>query len=254
MINVDRTKWLLSQPGAAPRMRLYCFSYAGGSAASYYPWQAKLAPAIEVCAIQLPGRGARFTEPPLRSLAVLVEVLAHVIDGDDGLPFAFFGHSLGGLVAFELARYCQRRGRAMPERLFVSGSTAPRSRALSRRLHELNDADLIAALRQYNGAPAEVLDEPELMALMLPTVRADFAMAADYEYRAGERLAIPLSVYGGDRDPHVRYEDLGRWQDETNEPITMHCFPGDHFFIQSAHEAVLAQLQIELAQLVEEAA
>lgn len=254
MINIDRNNWLVTQPGPARRMRLYCFSYAGGSAASYYAWQGRLDPAIEVCAIELPGRGARLSESPLRSLAVLIEVLAHVIDGDDGLPFAFFGHSLGGLLAFELARYCQRRGCAMPERLFVSGSAAPQCRAPSRRLHELNDVDLIAALRHYNGAPSAVLDNPELMELMLPTVRADFALAADYEYRAGELLAIPISVYGGDGDPHVRYEDLAHWQDETCEPITMRCFPGDHFFIQSAREAVLVQLGIELANTTTETA
>jgi len=253
-MHIDRNNWLVSQPGPARRMRLYCFSYAGGSAASYYAWQGQLDPAIEVCAIQLPGRGARLCEPPLRSLAVLVDMLAHVIEDGDGLPFAFFGHSLGGLLAFELARDCQRRGRAMPERLFVSGSAAPQCRALSRRLHELNDVELIAALRQYNGAPAAVLDNPELMELMLPTVRADFALSADYVYRAGERLAIPISVYGGDRDPHVRFEELAHWQDETGEPVKMQCFPGDHFFIQSAREAVLAQLGIELAELMAETA
>lgn len=253
-MNLDRSRWLVRQPGAQRRMRLFCFSYAGGSAASYYAWQAKLGPAIEVCAIQLPGRGARLDELPLRSLALLVEMLAQVIAGEDELPFAFFGHSLGGLLAFELARHCQRRGRAMPERLFVSGCAAPRRRGPSRRLHELGDADLIAALRQYNGAPAAVLDEPELMALMLPTVRADFALAADYAYRGGEPLALPISVYGGEHDPHVRFEDLALWQDETNEAIGLHRFPGDHFFIQSATDAVLAHLRAQLTPMCEVAA
>lgn len=253
-MNIERNRWLVRQPGAPGRMRLFCFSYAGGSAASYYPWHAKLAPAIEVCAIQLPGRGARLSEPPQRSLALLVETLAQVIDLRDDMPFAFFGHSLGGLLAFELARYCQRRGDPVPERLFVSGSVAPHRRPPSRRLHELDDTDLIAALRQYNGAPAAALDEPELMALMLPAVRADFALAADYEYGGGAPLTIPVSVYGGDRDPHVDFEDLSRWQDDTTEPIRLHRFVGDHFFIQSARDEVLAQLRGELMQIIEEAA
>ncbi|MDQ1831846.1 thioesterase II family protein [Massilia scottii] len=253
-MNIERNRWLVRQPGAQRRMRLFCLSYAGGSAASYYPWQAALDPAIEVCAIQLPGRGARLDEPPMRSLALVVETLAQVIDLGDELPFAFFGHSLGGLLAFELARYCQRRAGPVPERLFVSGSVAPRRRLLSRRLHELGDADLIAALRQYNGAPAAALDQPELMALMLPTVRADFALAADYEYRSGPPLALPVSVYGGDRDPHVAFDDLSDWQDETTETIRLHRFAGDHFFIQSARDAVLAQMQAELMQMIEEAA
>lgn len=251
---IERNRWLVRQPGKQRRMRLFCFSFAGGSAASYYAWQAALDPAIEVCAIQLPGRGARLGEPPMRSLALMVETLEQVIDLGDEVPFAFFGHSLGGLIAFELARYCQRRGGPVPERLFVSGSVAPSQRRLSRRLHELGDAELIAALRHYNGAPAAVLDEPELMALMLPTVRADFALAADHEYRAGAPLALPVSVYGGDRDPHVDFEDLSIWQDETSEPISLHCFVGDHFFIQSARDAVLAQMQAELLPMIEEAA
>lgn len=235
-------------------MRLFCFSYAGGSAASYYSWQAALDPAIEVCAIALPGRGARLGEPPVRSLALLVETLARIIGRERDLPFAFFGHSLGALVAFEVARHCQRNGAPMPERLFLSGSAAPPNRPLSRRLHELDDASLIAALRQYNGAPAAVLDEPELMALMLPTVRADFALAADYAYQREPALAVPLSVYGGEHDQHVCFDGLKQWRHETTGPTSLHCFPGDHFFIQSARQAVLAQLKSELTAMLKIAA
>lgn len=252
-MNIDRNRWLIRHPGTRRSMRLFCFSYAGGSAASYYPWQAALDPAIEVCAIQLPGRGARMAEPPVRSLALLVETLSLVIASMDDLPFAFFGHSLGGLLAFELARDCRRRGGAMPERLFVSGSVAPRCRSLSRRLHEMDDAGLIAALREFNGAPAAMFDEPELMALMLPAVRADFALAANYEYFSGPALDLPVSVYGGTRDPYVRFEELVRWQDETSATIDLHCFAGDHFFIQTAREAVLAQLRADLSPILEEA-
>ncbi|MES2740498.1 MAG: alpha/beta fold hydrolase [Pseudomonadota bacterium] len=248
-MDLERERWLVRQPGAGRRLRLFCFSYAGGSAASYYAWQAGLGPHIEVCAIELPGRAARLGEPPRRGLTALVDTLARVIEVGDGLPFAFFGHSLGALLAFELARHCQRRGGAQPSRLFVSGSVAPRRRSAG-RLHELNDADLIAVLRQYNGAPAAVLDEPELMALMLPTVRADFALAADYHYRAGTPLTVPISVYGGDSDPHVNVDELSHWQEETSQPVLLRRFAGDHFFIQSARQAVLAQLRYELGPLV----
>lgn len=253
-MTVERSKWLVRQPGPARRMRLFCFPYAGGSAASFFSWQAALDPDIEVCALQLPGRGARLGEPPERCIDALVAPLARVIAMDDRLPFAFFGHSLGGLIAFELARYCQRHGMVMPQRLIVSGSVAPRRRMLSRRLHELDDAALIAALREFNGVPAAVLDEPELMELMLPTVRADFALAANYQYRSGHRLALPLSVYGGFHDPHVRVDELACWQDEATEPIALHHFAGDHFFIQGARERVLAQLKADLFSVVEQAA
>lgn len=253
-LNIDCNGWLVRQLVHAPRMRLFCFSYAGGSAANYYSWQAGLDPSIEICAVQLPGRGARFGEPPLRSLEQAVQALSQVIAGLDDLPFAFFGHSLGGLLAFELARYCQRHGRVMPERLIVSGTVAPRGRRLARNLHELSDADLIAALRQYNGVPTAVLDEPELMALMLPTVRADFAMVAGYSYHSEARMDLPICVFGGDRDPHVPFQDLALWQEETNDTIGLYAFAGDHFFIQSARDAVLARLREELMPMIATAA
>lgn len=250
IMQMNPRTWLQRQEGGARSLRLFCFSHAGGSAAGYRSWQADLDPAIEVCAVQLPGRGARLGEPALRSLPLLVRMLAQIIASQDDMPFAFFGHSLGGLLAFEVARYCQSKGMAMPEQLFVSGSAAPRCRLLSRRLHELNDSDLIAALRTYQGAPAAALDNAELMAMMLPTIRADFALAADYEYRIAAPLDIPITVLGGAHDPHVPFKHLHGWQAETTEPVRLHCFEGDHFFIQSARESLLACLDQELRQLL----
>lgn len=239
--------WLLRQPDARRSFRLYCFSYAGGSASSYLPWQAALDPAIEVCAVQLPGRGPRLAESPMRSLALLIDTLAQIIPHQDDLPFAFFGHSLGGLVAFELARHCQRHHLAMPEHLFVSASNAPQCRPPGRRLHELDDAGLIAALKDYNGTPPAALEDRELMELLLPSIRADFALVDEYQYHPGPPLDIPVTVLAGKHDKHVLSERLCQWQAETTEACSLHWFEGDHFFIHANQRAVLDCVQAELA-------
>lgn len=244
--------WLMrqaGQPAVARTLRLFCFSYAGGSAGSYLPWQTAVDPSIEICAIQLPGRGARLTEQPYTSLPHLIEALAHVIGRESKLPFAFFGHSLGGLVAFELARYCKRNYLPMPVHLFVSGCSAPQFRRASRQMHELDDDGLIDVLREYNGTPPEVLANRELMTLLLPTIRADFALVERYKYRLSPPLTTPISVLAGKRDDHDSLDQVNGWGRETNNTCNVHWFEGDHFFIQSERDAVLNCLNNGLTEL-----
>lgn len=240
--------WLVGARLPARKLRLYCFSYAGGGAHAYTPWQAELGSEIEVCAIQLPGRGARMGEQPMTSMRELVETLAGVIARQDRTPFAFFGHSLGGLVAFELARLCARRGLALPERLVVSGCAAPQHRKRSRQLHALPDDELIQALADYNGTPPEILAHRELMELLLPMIRADFGLAETYAYSAGPALPVDITVLTGDDDMHVSHAT--EWQKETEARCEVHRFPGDHFFINSQRSAVLACLRAELSALI----
>lgn len=241
--------WILRQPRPAPRLRLYCFSYAGGNAATYLPWQAELDAGIEVCAIQLPGRGARIAEAPYTSLAALVAALAPLVCARNTLPFAFFGHSLGGLLAFEVARYSQRHALPMPEHLFASGCDAPQYRSPPKRMHALPDAELIESLRGYNGTPPEVLAHRELMELLLPTIRADFSLAENYRYDPGAPLAIPITVLSGREDDHVDPGLVDQWQRETTAGCRIEWFDGDHFFINAQRGAVLACVGAELAAL-----
>lgn len=242
------TPWLIRQASAARRLRLFCFPYSGGNAVSFSPWQRELDPAIEVCAVQLPGRGARFREKPYTSFPALIEALAELIKHQDRLPFVFFGHSLGALVMFELARHCRQHGLPMPEHMFASGCNSPsfRSKTRSRRLHELEDDALIDALKDFNGTPQEVLENRELMNLVLPVIRADFALGADYHYQPGSPLDIPITVLTGKLDKHVQQEGLEGWQKETTQDFRIHCFEGDHFFINSERSAVLDGLSAEL--------
>jgi surfactin synthase thioesterase subunit len=227
-------------------MRLYCFCYAGGNATSFMPWQAALDSSIEICAIQLPGRGARLGEKPYRSLSALVADLAEVIALDDAIPFAFFGHSLGGLIAFETARYCQWHSRPMPQHLFVSGCAAPQYRSPSRHLHTLSNHELIQALQKYNGTPIEVLANRELMDIVLPAIRADFALAEDYTYILGPLLPTPITVLTGKLDDHVSLAQAEGWRRETLGECRVELFEGDHFFINGEMREVLDCIKPEL--------
>lgn len=241
--------WFVRQSSPARRFRLFCFAYAGGSAASFGAWQAELDPAIEVCAIQLPGRGSRFGEPPCRSMPELVLRIAEKIAAQSDLPFAFFGHSLGALLAFEVASYCDRHGLPMPEHLFASGCNAPQLRSPSKNLHLYADAHLISALHAYQGTPPEVLRNTELMTLLLPMLRADFSLAENYQYHPRGQLGIPITVLAGKADDYTTPEQVAGWQRETSGQFNVHWFEGDHFFLNEERQRVLDCLGAELNDL-----
>lgn len=236
------TPWLVRKPGAVPRrMRLFCLAYAGGSAHAFAGWQDALDPSIEVCAVQLPGRGARFREPPIGSMPVLIEELGGVIDRYGDLPFAFFGHSLGGLLAFELARHCRAAGLRQPIHLFASGAAAPQHRDAPEERHKLPEPEFIAMLREYEGTPPELLEHEELMALVLPMLRADFGMVDEYRYRPEPPLSMPMTVLAGTKDERVVGPQVDEWAKETTGPCQVSWFDGGHFFLQS-HRAEVLQL------------
>jgi surfactin synthase thioesterase subunit len=245
---MQATPWLLRKQGNAPRrMRLFCFSYAGGSAQAYATWQDGLDPAIEVCAVQLPGRATRFREKPCTFLPALIEELGTVIEQHGELPFAFFGHSLGGLVAFELARHCRAAGLPGPQHLFASGSAAPQFRDPPKDRHKLPDDAFVAMLRGYNGTPPELLQNEELMTLMLPMLRADFGLVEEYRYRPAPPLGVPITVLAGTHDPHVVGPQVDGWMQETTGAFRVVWFDGDHFFLHAQRAQVLALLDGTLA-------
>jgi surfactin synthase thioesterase subunit len=235
---MNPSPWLVRQPSPHRRMRLYCFPYAGGSAAAFAGWQEALGPEIEVCAVQLPGRGARMAEAPMTSLKDVVANLAQVIGSQSRMPFAFFGHSLGGLLAYELARFCMLHYLPLPVHLFVSGCSAPQHRGEAKNLHLLPDDELIEALKDYNGTPAEVLANRELMSLLLPVLRADFGLAEHYQYRPGLRLPMPVTVLAGEHDDRTEAVQVEGWAKESAGPCAVHWFDGDHFFINEHRGAV----------------
>lgn len=239
--------WIVQRPVPAKELRLICFSHAGGSAVSFMDWQSAMAPPILVCAVQLPGRGARYHEPPCSNLPELVGKLAAVIDDMDDLPCAFFGHSLGALLAFEVARHQRRRGRHVPRHLFVSGCHAPRHRGPPAGLAKLSDEALIARLRGYGGTPPELLAHRELMALVLPAVRADFSLVEDYAYAPdATRFDIPMTVLAGTADTRDSAVQVEGWRQETSAACEVRWFDGDHFFINSCRREVIDCINAEL--------
>lgn len=196
--------------------------------------------------MQLPGRAGRIGESPKTSLREIIEPLAEIIGREGRSRFAFFGHSFGALIAFELARYCVRNKLDLPIHLFASGCDAPRHKTAPRNLHRLPDDQLIDSLRRYNGTPNEALENRELMTLLLPAIRADFAIAENYVYESGDPLPIPITVLAGCGDSHVCDTDLQLWAEETTRDCSVEWFRGGHFFINEDREAVLACIKKHL--------
>lgn len=244
---MQSSPWIVSRPNHNTRLRLFCFPFAGGAATQFGSWQAQLGSEIQVCAIQPPGRGGRFHEPPLTEWAPMIHALSQVISQYDDLPYAFFGHSLGGLVAFELTRTCVAANLPLPRHLFISATNAPRVAPDRPDVTRMNNDDLKARLRDYNGTPAEILDNHELMELLLPVIRADLTLLQNYRYRVQERLSTPLSIMAGKDDSHINHQAFAAWREETSGPFYQHTFAGDHFYIQSERDPVLQKVRAALA-------
>jgi medium-chain acyl-[acyl-carrier-protein] hydrolase len=234
------------RPRHAARVRLFCFPYSGDSASAYRTWQERLPPHVEVCPVQLPGRESRLKEPPFTRMLPLVKVMAEVLRPFMDMPFAFFGHSLGGRLGFELAREVRTRYGLSPSRLFVSAAAAPQIAFPKVHVHHLPDEDLVRRIRQLGGTPELVLQHEELMSMLMPLIRADFALSETYVYEAGAPLRCPVSVFGGTEDPEVSQESLEAWKAETCEATSVRMYPGGHFFLHDRQTEVLRAITEDL--------
>jgi medium-chain acyl-[acyl-carrier-protein] hydrolase len=244
--------WIV-RPAQNPRarLRLFCFPYAGGGASVFHLWRNLLPPEVEVCAIQPPGREMRLAEPPITEWPVLIRQLEAAIQPWADLPFAFFGHSLGAFVAFELTRALRRGGEPGPVHLFVSGRAAPHLPIDRRPIHALPDAEFIEEVRKLNGTPEEVLRSEELMALLTPLLRADFLLFESYRYVEEPALSVPLSAYGGEKDEDSPPHRVAPWRQHTRGAFRQATFHGGHFFIHENRPELLAELGRELHRMVE---
>ena len=237
------------RPDAA--LRLFCFPYAGGGASVYRRWPDQLPEGVEVCAVQLPGRESRWREEAYRRMEPLADAATEGIADLLERPFAFFGHSMGGALAFEVTRRLVRDGARAPLHLFVSGRAAPRVRDDEEPSHELPRAEFIDAIRSYSGTPEEVLRNEELMELVEPLLRADFSVSETYEYTPdAEPFSIPITALGGVGDEDVSEEDVEAWSRETRGPFRKRMFEGGHFFLTECSADVLAVVRRELEDLL----
>jgi medium-chain acyl-[acyl-carrier-protein] hydrolase len=249
MSRPDLEPWIVRKPRPAAKLRLFCFPYSGGGAASFRGW-ADAMPSLEVCCVQPPGRETRMREPPLLRLEPLVAELLPALRPLLDRPFAFFGHSLGSFIAFETARALRREGAPLPRHLFTSGCPSPQTHPVTEPIHDLPDADLVNALRRYQGTPEEVLQNDELMRLLLPILRADFSIYESYRLAAEPPLDLPITTLGGLEDDHANREQLEGWRAHTTGAFVLRMFPGGHFFVHSMRTKLLGTVLQDLAPLL----
>lgn len=233
-------------PNPAATVRLFCFPFAGGGASAYRTWGQELPAFVEVCPVQLPGREERHKEPPHRRMETLVTALAEQIRGCLDMPFAFYGHSMGAPVAFELLRALRRSGAPRPLMLLVGAYQAPHLPPTRRALHAVSDAEFLAELQELNGTPAGVLESKELMDFLLPTMRADFELCDSYLAAEEAPLDCPIVVYAGSQDDSISHERLRSWRVHTNSSFELHSLPGHHLFLRSHRSLLLQSLSTAL--------
>ena len=239
--------WIIRpRPNPRAALRLVCLPYAGGGASMFRTWPDALPRDVELLAIELPGRERRIKERPFDQLAPLVTALTDAITPELRAPFAIFGHSLGALVGFGLARELRRRGHGGPVHLFASGRRAPQLPETS-PMHALPEPQFLARLRRLGGVPEAVLQEAELMAVFLPVLRADFKVSetAGVPYEAP--LACPITALGGRTDELAFPDELDAWRAQTSAAFDRQMFAGGHFFLQGERAGVLACLSSRLA-------
>jgi medium-chain acyl-[acyl-carrier-protein] hydrolase len=229
-------------------IRLFCLPYAGGSAAVFRAWSHDLPPEIEVNLVKLPGRESRVNEPPMSSLTTLVQALGQALQPYLNRPFALFGHSMGALISFELARHLAQTYGQSPTRLLVSGFRAPHLPDPEPPIYHLPEAEFVEEIRRFNGTPEAVLQNAELMELMLPILRADFTITETYTYTDAPPLDCPISAFGGLQDGVVSQEHIDPWSIHTRGDFALHMFPGNHFFLHSARPLLLWSIAQELTQ------
>lgn len=240
--------WLVfPEPNAEAETRLFCFPYAGAGPVVYRAWPESLPHTVEVVTVHYPGRESRFREPLFETLQPLVDTLAgHILPTLDR-PYAFFGHSMGALVAFELTRKLRALGARLPAHLFVSARRAPHIPERLPPIHTLEDAAFTAAVQQrYNGIPPVILEDAELLALFLPMLKADFSVIETYRYTPEAPFDFPITTFVGLQDPGTNQQEMDGWQAHTTRPLGRYSFPGDHFYLQNQRSALLQAVSTSL--------
>lgn len=239
-------RWLVRQVPEGPvRSRLICLPYACGSARVFHGW-AKSLPGVEVVAVEAPGKGSRLLESPCTDLDELCHALLEEITplAEQSLPFSFFGHSYGGVLAYELCNRLQAAGTSMPRRLLLSACGAPWARE-PRGYSSLDDVAFKDLLIEYNATPPEVLANDAMLAMLLPGLRADFSMLDRYESYWPALDDLPVHVFHGE-DDDITDDELVAWQQRIGQNISLESLPGGHFFIHEERDRLLEAIASQL--------
>ncbi|WP_018657896.1 thioesterase II family protein [Actinomadura flavalba] len=230
------------RPWAA--LRLFCLPHAGGSAVAYRPWVKEISPAVEVQAVQYPGRADRMGDALVSDAGQLARLIAGAMAPLMDRPAALFGHSMGAVLAYEVTRLLEERGHR-PLHLFASGTRPPHARGDREDvpIWQRDDDGVVAAMAELGGTDADALRDPELRELVLPYVRNDFRLIEEYEHRPGHRLAVPVTAFAGTADTHAGPDQVAAWAEVTEGPFALRVFEGDHFFLVPRQSGVLAEIQ-----------
>lgn len=251
IFNAGGAAWLagIKSTRSPAAVRLVCFPYAGGGPSVFVRWQDWMPREVEILAVHLPGRESRFREQPGAGFAATVESIMAAVRQLAPLPTIYFGHSLGGLMAFETARRLEQQGlREAPLQLVLSGCSPPHidKNGEDGPAWKLGDARFVEKLKALNGTPKEFLNSPELLDLFMPMLRSDFRLADEARRSIRGRTDIPVVVLGG-TDDEITREELQEWQRYATAPVLMQMFPGDHFFLNTGREAVCAAVLARIA-------
>lgn len=239
-------KWVsVHSPAPWSAVRLVCLPHAGGSASFYFPVSRALAPEVEVLAVQYPARQTRHLEPGIDNIPDFADQIFAVLQDLNDKPLAFFGHSMGAVLAYEVALRMQRAGLPSPVRLFASGRRAP-SRYRDERIHEGTDAEIVAELRKLGGPNPAVLADPEMLEIILPAVRSDYTAIERYRHEPGRKLDCPVTVVVGDNDPRVTIDEARAWAEHTTGPFDLETFPGRHFYLVDQGPRVIDLVRTKL--------
>lgn len=246
-----RSSWIagrVGRPDAA--VRLFCVAHAGGGGSFFLPWQPLLGPEIEGWPVVLPGREGRLRELPYVRMEQAVDPLYDALREHVDRPFALFGHSMGAVVAYEVARRFTAEGGPQPARLFVSARRAPHLPMRRQSFAGLPDDVFLRAVADLNGTPQDVLSQPELISLFLPCLRADFELNDTYVPLPGPRLACPISAFVGDDDPEADHDEVRAWSQVTSGTFSFRAFDGDHFYLKGGRPDLMAAIRADLGTLL----
>jgi medium-chain acyl-[acyl-carrier-protein] hydrolase len=237
---------VIQNPNRPGTQRLFCFPYAGAVAAIYRDWGNILPSSIGVYPVQLPGHGNRLNEPLFKRVDPLVESTAEALMPYLEGSFAFFGHSMGAIISFELAHLLRREHKPGPAHLFLSGRPSPHRIKKEPPTYDLPEPEFIEELRRLQGTPKEVLEHPELMSVLNPILRADLEICQTYEYEPRPPLDCPITVFGGLQDVDISREQLEGWRDYTTSSFAVRMFPGNHFFLHASAPVLLRMIVQDL--------
>lgn len=242
----DGGTWLRRfHPSPDSPLRIACFPHAGGSASFFFPLSKALTPAAEVLAVQYPGRQDRRAEPPIDDIAVLAENVCRALAPWNDRPLALFGHSMGAVIAFEVARRLEAQGTG-PISLLASGRRAP-SRHRAENVHQRDDKGIVAELRALSGTDQLLLDDEDVLQMILPAVRSDYRAIETYRSTPGAILRCPITLLTGDSDPRVSLDEAQAWSDHTAADFTLKSFPGGHFYLDGWPPQLVAEISTLLS-------